>query len=144
MKKYLLVILLSGLLLITGCGNKNEKKLVCNQKVLTVDVNMIADFNDNNLDYLGLKYTMDLSDYSDAQIQAINDEDMCTTVKETMNSNGLGDAFTNCKQKINDKVLEITADFDLDKMIGNDISRETSIEEAIKELEQQGYKCEVK
>ena len=44
MKKYLLVIGLSCLLVLTGCGKKDEKRLVCSQKVLTVNVDMIADF----------------------------------------------------------------------------------------------------
>ena len=143
MRKYLFIIGLSCLLVLTGCGKKTEKHLVCNQKVLTVDVDMIADFKNDNLDYLGLKYTMDLSEYNDEQIKAISDQDMCSSVQASMSANGLGNAFTNCKQSVNNKVLNITADFDLDKMIGDDLSRKTSVEEAVKELEKQGYTCKV-
>ena len=143
MKKYLLVIGLSCLLVLTGCGKKDEKRLVCSQKVLTVNVDMIADFKGDNLEALGLKYTMDLSEYNDAQIKAVSDQDMCASVKASMSASGLGEAFTNCKQGVNNKILEITADFDLDKMVGDDLSKETNVEEATKELEKQGYTCKV-
>lgn len=143
MKKYLFVIGLACLLVLTGCGKKEEKRLICTQKVLTVNVDMIADFKEDSLDYLGLKYTMDLSEYNDEQIDAVAKQDMCTSVKASMSASGLGEAFTNCKQGVNNKMLEITADFDLDKMVGDDLSRKTSVEEAIKELEKQGYTCKV-
>ena len=143
MKKYLLVIGLSCLLVLTGCGKKEGKRLVCSQKVLTVNVDMIADFKGDNLEALGLKYTMDLSEYNDAQIKAVSDQDMCASVKASMSASGLGEAFTNCKQGVNNKILEITADFDLDKMVGDDLSKETNVEEATKELEKQGYTCKV-
>ena len=147
MKKYLFVIGLSCLLVLTGCGKKEEKRLVCTQKVsssgVEVNVDMLADFKGDNLDYLGLKYTMDLSEYNDVQIDAIAKQDMCSVVKTSMTASGLGEAFTNCKQGVNNKVLEITADFDLDKMVGDDLSRKTSVEEATKELEKQGYTCKV-
>lgn len=68
---------------------------------------------------------------------------MCSVVKSYMDTSGLGEAFTNCKQGVNDQILEITADFDLDKMVGDDLSKETSVEEATKELEKQGYTCKV-
>lgn len=143
MKKYLFVISLFCLLILTGCGKKDNQRLVCTQKVLTVNVDMIADFKGDNLDYLGLKYTMDLSEYNDEQIKAVSDQDMCASVKASMSASGLGEAFTNCKQGVNNKMLEITADFDLDKMVGDDLSRKTSVEEATKELEKQGYTCKV-
>ena len=143
MKKYLFVIGLSCLLVLTGCGKKEEKRLICSQKVLTVNVDMIADFKGDNLEALGLKYTMDLSEYNDAQIKAVSDQDMCASVKASMSASGLGEAFTNCKQGVNNKILEITADFDLDKMVGDDLSKETNVEEATKELEKQGYTCKV-
>lgn len=143
MKKYLFIIGLSCLLVLTGCGKKEEKRLICSQKVLTVNVDMIADFKGDNLEALGLKYTMDLSEYNDEQIKAVSDQDMCASVKASMSASGLGEAFTNCKQGVNNKILEITADFDLDKMVGDDLSKETNVEEATKELEKQGYTCKV-
>ena len=166
MKKILLFSTLFIALLLTGCGNddksasdiinglkggeitptptavpSNNKRLVCNQKVQTVDVNMIADFDDEALTYLGLKYEMDLSAYSDAQINAIKSQNMCKTVKDSMSN--YTDSFTNCKQSVVDKKLLITADFDLDKLVGADISRQTSISLAKAELEKQNYVCTI-
>ena len=157
MKKGLLLGMLISLLLITGCGkdddNKNgnginnldiivkEERLVCTQKVQTIDVNMIADFKQDELTYLGLKYEMDLSEYNDAQIAAIGAQDMCSTVKASMST--YTDAFTNCKQSVVNKVLVITADFDLNKLITGDIKREAKIEDVKAGLEKQNYVCTI-
>ena len=162
MKKILLFSTLVVALLITGCGKDNKeaeglnelvttptptvapannKRLLCEQKVQTVDVDMIADFEEDELTYLGLKYEMDLSQYTDAQINAIKAQDMCATVKASMAT--YTDSFTNCKQSIENKMLLITADFDLDKLVGTDLSRKTSIELAKAELEKQNYSCTI-
>ena len=158
MKKVLLLGTLFMALLLTGCGNGNGafgdiinneetpvpvtgKRLLCTQKVQTVDVNMIADFRGDELTYLGLKYEMDLSEYTDAQIAAIGAQDMCSTVKASMST--YTDAFTNCKQSVANKVLVITADFDLYKLITGDIKREAKIEYVKAGLEKQNYKCTI-
>ena len=138
MKKVLFALI--ALLLVTGCGG-STKRLLCSQKVQTVDVDMIADFKGDELTYLGLKYEIDLTSYTDAQVELVGKQDMCSTVKASMSS--YTNAFTNCKQKIDNKILVITADFDLDKLVGADISKKTSIEEAKKELEKQNYSCTV-
>ena len=97
MKKILLFSMLFILLLSTGCSSdetnklgdinpiennevENGKRLVCSQKVKTVDVDMIADFENDELTYLGLKYEMDLSAYSDVQINAIKAQDIRDTI----------------------------------------------------------------
>lgn len=157
MKKVLLFSLVIIASFITGCGNNNgtnpldninsldvvskEERLVCSQKVQTVDVNMIADFKEDELTYLGLKYEMDLSNYNDIQINAIKAQDMCGTVKQSMS--GYTDAFTNCKQGVENKVLVITADFDLDKLIVGDIKKEAKIEDVKAGLESQNYSCTI-
>ncbi len=143
MKKTFLVGTLAAALLLTGCGKEDnvERRLVCSQKVSIVDVDMIADFKGDNLEYLGLKYSMGLDSYNDAQISAVSSQDMCSTVKTAMS--GYSEAFTNCKQSLEGKTLVITADFDLDKMAGTDLSKKTSVEEATKALESQNYTCKV-
>lgn len=162
MKKILLFSTLFVALLLTGCGNDSgntnglngivttptptvapstSKRLLCEQKVQTVDVDMIADFEKDELTYLGLKYEMDLSGYTDVQINAIRAQDMCGTVKASMQ--GYTNAFTNCKQSVVNKTLLITADFDLDKLIESNLSRKTSIELAKAELEKQNYSCTI-
>ena len=142
MKKYLLVGVLLATLLLTGCGGSaNTKRLLCTQKVQTVDVNMIADFEGDLLTYLGLKYEMDLTQYTDAQIELIGKQDMCSVVKTSMAN--YTSAFTNCKQSVDSKVLIITADFDLDKLITGDIKKEAKIEDVQAGLEKQNYKCTI-
>ena len=151
MKKIGLLCTLLIVLLLTGCESDiinngdikvdNGTRLSCNQKVQTVDVKMIADFKDDKLTYLGLEYGMDLSSYTDTQVNAIQKEDMCTIVKNSMSN--YSDAFTNCKQSVENKQLLITADFDLDKLKGADLTTQTSIDEAKTELEKQGYSCTI-
>lgn len=143
MKKMLLACLLFGTVFLTACGNDNvvkgRKELVCSQKVSVVDIDMIADFNDDKIESLELKYTMDLSSYSDEQISAISGQNMCSSVKSAMSD--YTDAFTNCKQNIENKILVITADFDINKMGGADITSKTNIEDAKKAFESQNYTC---
>ncbi len=155
MKKSLLFLAIVLTFVLTGCGNDNsnplniednkkvdnKQHLICSQKVQTVDVDMIADFDDDVLTYLGLKYEMDLSSYTDIQIDAIKAQDMCTTVKQTMSS--YTNAFTNCKQSIENKNLIITADFDLDKLITGDIKKEAKISDVKSGLESQNYTCTI-
>ena len=161
MKKILLFSTIFMALLLTGCGKEKtdgnnpldiggiptdnivvkEEKLVCSQKVQTVDVDMIADFKGDELTYLGLKYEMDLSEYNDAQIKAVGAQNMCDSVKKAMSS--YTESFTNCKQSIENKILIITADFDLDKLISGDIKKEAKIEDIKASLEKQNYVCSI-
>ena len=137
MKKIcLFTTLVAILLLVTGCGSKNE--LVCSQSVSGVKVDMILNFKDDKVDAMGLKYTMDLSNYSDAQISAISAQNLCSTVQAAMGT--YSSAFTNCKQKMENKDLIITADFDLAKIPGGTEVNSTR-DEIVKSLESQGYKC---
>ena len=137
MKKLVLVSAVITILLLTGCDK--VERLVCSQKVQMVDVDMIADWKNDELNYLGLKYTMDLSGYTDTQVEAVNKKDMCEVVKNAMSS--YASAFTNCKQNLENKNLVITADFDIDKMPNSAIGRKSTKEEAITQLEKQGYTC---
>jgi len=137
MKKIGLFSLLFICLLLVGCSS--TKRVVCNQKVSVIDVDMIMDFKDDVISYMGLKYTMDLSSYSDEQINLIKEQNICDTVKQSMSA--YADAFTNCKQNIDNKKLLVTADFDIDKIPGSAEGKKESMDQAIKELEAQGYTC---
>lgn len=143
MKKVLLLGVLLVSVFLTGCngglGGKAKKELVCNQKVQTVEVIMISDFEDDVMTYFGLKYDMDLSAYNDSQIDLVGKQDMCSVVEKSMAS--YTNSLTNCKQKIENKRLIITADFDLDKLISSDIKKEANINEMKKALEKQSYSC---
>ncbi len=144
MKKVLLFGIMFAVVFLTGC--QKTTRLVCSQSVtssgLEVSVDMIADFGEEELVYLGLEYGMDLSAYTDAQVDLINKQDMCSSVKANMSS--YAEAFTNCKQSVSNKKLKITADFDLDKLMNSGLSRKTNADEAKTVLEKQGYTCVIK
>ena len=124
-------------LLVTGCKGKDE--VVCTQSVSGVKVDMTMDFTDNKLNSMGLKYSMDLSSYSDEQVKQVENQNLCSNVKIAMGS--YGNAFKNCKQNMSNKNLVITADFDINKLPGAQDGEKDSKEAAIKGLESQGYKC---
>ena len=86
MKKILLsgVILSFALLLTTGCGVGGTKTLSCDQTTSGVDINITSTFKGNKIDSMNLKYGMDLSTYTDAQIKAIEGQDFCTLVKNAI------------------------------------------------------------
>ena len=131
-------VLLVITLLVTGCGN--TKRIVCSQKVSIVDVDMIIDYKDDKLSAMGLKYSMDLSSYTDDQIKQVTSQNLCSTVQAAMST--YSNAFTNCKQSLNGKTVVITADFILEKLPGYQSGVDEKMEDAIEGLEAQGYKCE--
>ena len=136
-KLYFFSALLIVTLLVTGCGS--SKRIVCSQKVSIVDVDMIIDYENDKLSAMGLKYTMDLSDYNDEQINQVTSQNLCSSVQAAMST--YSDAFTNCKQNMEGKTLVITADFILEKLPGYQKGVDEKMEDAIKGLEAQGYKC---
>ncbi len=140
MKKILLsgVVLSFALLLTTGCG-VGTKTLSCDQTTSGVDINITSTFKGNKIDSMNLKYGMDLSTYTDAQIKAIEGQDFCTLVKNAMT--GMENAFGNCKQNIESKKLSVTATLDVSKLKGFDISQKSSFSDVKKSLESSSFKC---
>lgn len=140
MKKIGLFTILIAILFLTGCGNTTKlQRLTCNQKIKTVSVDMIADFKDDKITYFGLEYDMDLSGISDKEINLVNQVDMCETVKKSVSQ--YTDAFKNCKKTKEDKILKITADFDLNKIINNESKEEITLEAFKDKLEKENYLC---
>ena len=119
MKKVVLFSALLTVLFLTACGS-SKTKVVCNQKVSIVDVDMIMEFEKETLSAMGLKYTMDLSSYSDDQINQVKSQNLCSSVQAAMGT--YASAFTNCKQEMSGKNLVITADFILDKLQDRDLA----------------------
>ena len=142
MKKLILgSILLFGVLLLTGCGSQKEALLRCTATQSGVDVNLNVKFIGKKVDKMDLSYNMDLSGYNDTQINAIGNQDFCTSVKNAMSQ--YSDAFTNCKQNISNKHLVVTADFDIDKIATSELDKMSSVEDAKTGLESAGYTCTV-
>ena len=138
MKRIVLFSTLFVALLLTGCSN-NTKKLVCTQNLTGVDVKMIMDYDSkDNLTYVGFEEILDLSVYSDEEIETLKSQDYCPSVKESVGE--LGDAFKNCTQDISNKKLTLKGEFSIDKLPSNHDIR--SYEKAVEILEEEGYKCE--
>lgn len=128
-------------LFVTGCGSK-EATLVCTQTTSGVDITFNVGFKGNTITTMDFDYDMDLSKYSDTQIDAIGKQDFCTSVKNSMGS--YKDAFTDCKQDITDKHLKVSSVLDVDKIAKNVLDKMTSPENAKKELETEGFTCTIK
>ena len=129
------------LLIITGCSTK-EAKLVCKQTASGVDITFNVGFKGNTINTMDFDYDMDLSSYSDEQINVLKEQDFCTSVKSAMSS--YKDAFTDCKQDISDKHLKVSSVLDVDKIAKNILDKMTTPEKTKKELEKEGYTCTVK
>ena len=137
MKKLYILSALLLALFITGCGSKSE--VVCTQSVSGVKVDMIMTFKEDKLDTMGVKYSMDLSNYSDDQVKQVESQNLCSAVQAAMGTYGV--AFNNCNQKMESKSLLVTADFDIEKLPNAQSGQRETKDQAIKELEQQGYTC---
>ena len=142
MKKCLMIVVTVLLVSVvtTGCGV--SKKLVCKQKASGVNITFNVGFEGNNIKDMDFSYDMNLSGYSDASIDMIKKQDFCKLVKSSMDD--YKDAFTDCKQKISAKHLKVNSVLDAKKISKNASKSMTSPEKAKKELEKNGYTCEIK
>lgn len=141
MKRTLSLIGLCGisLLLLTGCGGKSTLK--CNKNESETDVSITASFNDNKIESMNLEYLLNLSNYSDAEINTFNNQDLCSGVKAGMED--FKDTFSDCKQNIENKNIKITANFDINKIKDDKLNMIQTPDNAKKELEKSGYKCKI-
>ena len=129
-----------AVLLTTGCGGKT--KLVCTQKTSGVDIVFNIGFKGNTIEDMDFSYDMDLSNYSDLQISAIEKQDFCSSVKSTMSQ--YKDAFTDCKQSVDNKHLKVKSTLEVDKIAKNMLQKMSSPKAAKKALEAGGYSCTIK
>ncbi|MBE6160858.1 MAG: hypothetical protein E7158_01375 [Firmicutes bacterium] len=137
MRKSKILVVALVVLLTTGCGK--ETKLVCKQTASGVDVTFNIGFKGNEVKTMDFKYDMDLSDYTDKQIETVEKQDFCELVKSSMDE--FSDAFKNCEKKVEDKHLFVTSDLEVDKIAKDEKDKMGSPEDTKKELEKQGYKC---
>ena len=141
MKKGILVfsVFAFSLLFLTGCNEKATLK--CTMNTNGVDTYFNVGFNGNKIENMDLKYSMDVSSYSDSQIDILKEQDLCSGLKSDMDE--FKDAFANCEQKLEDKKLNITANFDVNKISTSQLSKMQTPEAAKKDLENSGYKCTI-
>ena len=163
MKKFFIGALVFVLaIMLTGCSlTKNAKsvkntiekrvkteskaELDCKQQVtesgLAVDIDFNVDFVNNIIKDIDFSYDMDLSSYNDQQVEAVSNTDLCTVVKDAMPT--YKDAFTDCKQRVENKHILIESELDIDKIAKNALEKISKPEAAKKDLEEQGYKCTI-
>ena len=127
--------------LATGCGKK-ETKLSCTQTASGVDITLNLNFKGNEINDMDVKYEMDLSEYPDEVIDLMKEQDFCEVVKNGMDE--LNNAFTNCKQDVSNKKLNVYSTLDVNKVDNDLLEKMPSPEEAKEELEAEGYTCTIK
>ena len=99
-------------------------------------------YNDSKGMYLekgSMHATLDLSSYTDAQRDAVRQQDLCSTLSKSVSSVF---KMTNCNQKLNDKTMVVTSDIDINSFKESELSG--SPEATKTALEKQGYTCELK
>ena len=123
-----------------GCSK--DSKLVCTHTTSGVDIVFNIGFKGNTIEDMDFSYDMDLSNYSDLQISAIEKQDFCSSVKSTMSQ--YKDAFTDCKQSVDNKHLKVKSTLEVDKIAKNMLQKMSSPKAAKKALEAGGYSCTIK
>lgn len=116
-------------------------KVVCKQTTSGVDIVFTTTLANSKITNMDLMYTMSLASYSDEQIKVLNNQDFCTTIKNSMT--GYTNAFENCHQTISSKTLIITADFAVDRITDSSIRNSTTAYEFKSGMETAGYTCTI-
>ena len=141
MKKTVIFVLSVFMIIcLSACGKKTQK-LVCTQNVDGVDRTINVVFEGDKVKTMDFSYTSDLSEYTDEQLEVIKKQDYCTSIKNAMSD--YSEAFSNCKNNIEDKKLSITANLDVSKIAKSTLDKMTSIESSKESLEASGYTCTI-
>lgn len=129
-----LALFLCATFCLVGCGSSSSK-LSCTINQGGADITLNANFNGDKVDAMSLKYDMDLSSYSDAQVKILEKQDFCKSIKSSMYQFEL----SNCKQDLSNKQLKVTSDIDVTKMDSSDLTG--SPDATKKALEKMGFSC---
>ena len=141
-KLFVGVLVLFGVLLLSGCGLTKEQTLLCTASQSGVDVGFNVKFKGYKIEQMDITYDMDLSKYNDIQIEAISKQDFCEVVKKSMSQ--YKDAFTECKQDVSNKNLHVATGLEVDKVAKSELDKFSSIDNAKEGLEKVGYSCTIK
>ena len=129
-------------MLLSGCGEKKQM-LSCTQTPQGVKVEFNVGFKGNVIETMDFNYDVDLNEYTDEQIESIKKQDFCSTIKESFSD--YKEAFTNCNHAVeSNKHLKVSAELLVDKIAKNALDKMTSVDEAKKSLEAEGYTCVIK
>lgn len=138
-KNFVLVgVLAVSAILFTGCSAK-ETNLVCSLDSSGVNVEFDIKFKGDDVESMNLNYDMNLESYSDLQIEAVGAKDFCSVVMNSMKD--YKEAFSNCKQEIVNKHLQVKSEFDIEKL-SSDVQKGLKSPVKAKEaFEASGYTC---
>ncbi len=138
-KLFLSALMVFGLLLLAGCGK--EQVLRCKATESGVDVGYNVTFKGARITKMNLTYDMNLSAYSDQQIDLLRQKDFCEVVQNAMSQ--YKEAFENCTQSIESKNLHVYSDLNVDKITNNELEKLSSITKSKEGLEEVGYTCTI-
>ena len=127
-------------LVLTGCGNR--EKVVCEQKSTSYTTQLVTEVEKDTIRGMSMKMEMDLSAYSDAQMEQVAKQDFCTLVKSYLST--YSEALENCKQDVSRKILTITSDINVNKITDQELQLNKTSKEVKEYFEKQGYTCEIK
>ena len=133
-------IVLTMIVMLTGCGNR--EKVVCEQKSTSYTTQLVTEIEKDTIKGMSMKMEMDLSAYSDAQIEQVAKQDFCTLVKSYLST--YSEALENCKQDVSRKILTITSDINVNKITDQELQLNKTSKEVKEYFEKQGYTCEIK
>ena len=137
-KKICLSCLIALLLFTTGC--KKEKKLVCNKTNTNTKMTLNFIYKGDELDNMGMVYTLDTSKLDDDVVKESRKQDYCAMFASSMGQ--FGEAFKNCKQKNNSKNIELTSEFDIEKLKSDEVDSK-SIDNTKQRLEKAKFECSI-
>ena len=129
-------------LMLTGCGNSSTKTLDCTTSSGGVDAQLKLGYEGKKVNDFKVNYSMDLSQYSDAQVDALKGQDFCSVVASAFGEYGMG--FSGCKQDISNKKLTVNTNIDLNKLESSVVNGLSNINDAKTGFELSGYTCTIK
>ena len=146
MKKIILIMfLVITPFLLAGCGKKEEKKpsnmkeVTCNAEISGMDsvIKFQYDTKENAIKEASVKYTMDLSVYTDDQLKVLKETDLCASY--------VSEQFGECKSKLENKKLELDVALNIEPMIETEFnSKQPTLDELVSSYEKNlSAKCTV-
>ena len=123
MKKVCLLLVV--VLFITGCSN--NRKLNCTGSVNMFDTKVEVVYNTKKMNIKSAKgvYALDLSEYTDEQVEKLRKSDMCDSLKNY--------PIEKCKVEFKDERMILKANFKADVMNENDFSGEKVTFDVVKQ-----------
>jgi len=132
-------VLISMSLLLQGCFN--TKTLECKEINGNNSAELILKYRNDKLYSMKAYYKMDLSSYSDEQIEEIKKEDTCDEISRSI----LGIAAKTCNKNISSKLLTIDIEADISKIKEENLDTVNSITKTKETFENNSKAtCEIK